>query len=228
MLKQLVIVGAGGFGREVFSMIQDINRDRKTWEVLGFLDDNPNALDGASQYPPVLGPVAHYRNLRHSFVACAVGSPKIRKQIVHRLNTYDAHWATIIHPTAHIGFGSSLGKGCILCIRAIVTVDVRIGHHVHINCMADAGHDACIGDYCTLSSHVDICGHAVVDEGVFLGSHAVVHPRIHIGAWATVGAGSVAINDIPKEKTVFGMPARAIYSPSDNSPACRRQPVVES
>lgn len=209
-MQRLVIVGAGGFGREVFSMIQDINRVRNTWDVLGFLDDNPGSLDGTSAYPPVLGAVEHYQDIEDSWAVCAVGSPKIRQEITRRLDAQGARWASIIHPSVNIGCGSTLGGGCILCIRSIVTVDVHIGNHVHLNCTSDAGHDARIGDFCTLSSHVDICGHAVVEEGAFLGSHAVVLPSIRVGAWATVGAGSVAVTDVPPGKSVFGMPAKSI------------------
>ena len=216
-MERLVIVGAGGFGREVFSMIQDINRIRRTWNVLGFLDDNLHALDGFSSYPPILGPVTHYPNLQNPSVTCAVGSPKTRKQLVQSLNTYDVRWASIIHPTAHVGLVSTLGEGCILCIRSTLTVNVRVGNHVHINCMADAGHDASIDDYCTLSGHVDICGHTVLETGVFLGSHAAVLPGVRLGAWATLGAGSVAVSDVPSGKTVFGVPAKAIYTRQQDS-----------
>jgi sugar O-acyltransferase (sialic acid O-acetyltransferase NeuD family) len=211
-MQRLVIAGAGGFGREVFAMIRDINQVQRTWEVLGFLDDNLASLDGLPLYPPVLGPIDHYRSLQSPHVVCAVANPPVRKQLVERLDAQGARWATIIHPTAGVGLGSTLGKGCIVCVRSIVTVDLRIGNHVHINCLASSGHDTCIGDFCTLSGHVDICGHAILEEGAFLGSHATILPNVRIGAWARVGAGSVVIRDVPPGKTVFGAPARGVFS----------------
>jgi sugar O-acyltransferase (sialic acid O-acetyltransferase NeuD family) len=210
-MEPLVIVGAGGFGREVFGLIQDINQVRATWDVLGFLDDNPLALDGYTHYPPLLGAVDDGRALRSAQMACAVGNPAIRRQVVERLDALGVRWGTIVHPTACVGVGSSLGEGCILCARSMLTVDVRAGRHVHLNCTAGAGHDARIGDFCTLSAHVDVCGHAVVEEGVLLGSHATVLPGIRVGAWARVGAGSVAIRDVPPETTVLGVPAKEIF-----------------
>jgi sugar O-acyltransferase (sialic acid O-acetyltransferase NeuD family) len=210
-MERLVIVGAGGFGREVFSMIREINQVRQTWEVIGFLDDNPASLDGFSHYPPVLGPIEHYRDLQSARATCAVGSPKARKQIAERLDGQGARWATITHPTVRIGVGSTVAAGCILCARSSVTVDVRVGNHVHINCVAGAGHDVQIGDFCTLSAHVDVCGKAVLEEGVLAGSHAVVLPNVRIGAWATLGAGSVAIRNVAPGKTVFGVPAKEIF-----------------
>ncbi len=224
MLKQLVIAGAGGFGREVFAMIQDINRVRQTWDVLGFLDDNPEAFKSYAFYPPILGPIDRYCDLRSPHVVCAVGNPKIRKRIVQQLGAQGARWATLIHPTADAGWQSTCGEGCILCAGSGMTVDVRIGDHVHVNRLATSGHDAHISDFCTLSCHVDICGHAVLEEGVFLGSHAAVLPSVRIGSWARVGAGSVVIKNVSAGKTVFGAPARGIYSRHSDLPVDRRSP----
>ncbi|MCE5267209.1 MAG: acetyltransferase [Planctomycetaceae bacterium] len=213
-MEPLVIVGAGGFGREVFDLVQDINRERPTWDVLGFVDDNTGALAGYTDFPPVLGAIDYQCRWGSAKMVCAVGSPCIRRRLVERLDKHGARWATLIHPTAHVGTGSILGEGCVLCIRAIVTANVRLGRHVHINCTASAGHDACIGDFCTLSSHVDICGHAVIGEGVLLGSHAAVLPSVHVGNWACVGVSSAAIRDVRPETTVLGVPAKEIFARS--------------
>jgi sugar O-acyltransferase (sialic acid O-acetyltransferase NeuD family) len=121
-----------------------------------------------------------------------------------------ARWATLVHPTATIGPGSTVGEGCILCAASGVTAGCRVGKHVVFNFYSGAGHDARIGDFCTLSGHADITGHAVLEEGVFVGSHGVVLPRAHVGAWATVGAGSVVLRSVPPGATVFGVPAKVI------------------
>ena len=118
-MEKLAIIGAGGFGREVFWLVQEINQVKPTWEVLGFLDDNPHALDGFSGYPPILGAIDHYRQLDRPYVACAVGVPKVRKRIVEQLNGLGAHWATILHPTVRFGTNSTIGEGCIFCTRSV-------------------------------------------------------------------------------------------------------------
>lgn len=212
-MEKLVIVGAGGFGREVFWYVQKINEAKPTWDVLGFLDDNLHALDRFSHYPPILGKVEDYKNLGHPYVTCAIGKPIVRKKVVELLDSQDAQWATILYPTAIVGTGSTMGEGCIIGLGSGVTVDTRIGNHVHINCYAGAGHDVCIGDYCTISAYVDICGCAVLEEGVFLGSHASVLPSAHVGAWACVGAGSVVLRNVAPGITVFGVPAKRIDFP---------------
>ena len=209
-MEKIVIIGAGVFGREVFWLIQEINQVRPTWDVLGFLDDNLQTLDALGGYPPVLGTLDHYRHLDQPYVACAVSVPKVRKQIVERMDAMEARWATLLHPTACVGTNSKIGEGCIFCLRSGVTVDVQVGNHVHINCVAGAGHDVRIGNFCTLSGHVDLCGFVVLEEGVFLGSHASVLPNAHVGAWAFVGAGSVVLRNVPPGKTVLGVPAKGI------------------
>jgi sugar O-acyltransferase (sialic acid O-acetyltransferase NeuD family) len=211
-MKRLVIVGAGGFGREVFSIIHDINQVQETWDVLGFLDDNPGAIGGSSLYPPVLGPAEHCGTLPDAWAICAVGNPKIRMQLVQRANAHGARWASIVHPTVQIGLGSSFGIGCVLCQQAIVTTDARIGDHVHVNCMGHVTHDTRVGDFSTISSHVEICGHGVLEEGVFLGTHAAILPGIRVGAWASVGAGSAAMTNVAPGHTVLGVPAKSILT----------------
>jgi sugar O-acyltransferase (sialic acid O-acetyltransferase NeuD family) len=209
-MERLVIVGAGGFGREVFSVIQEINHVKPTWDVLGFLDDDAQALDVFQDYPPILGPLEHYRHLDRPHLICSVGNPKDRKRIVEQMSGMGAHWATILHPTVRFGTNSTIGEGCIFCARSGLTVDAKVGNHVHMNCNSGTGHDARIGDFCTLSSYVDICGRVVLEEGVFLGSHASVLPSAHIGAWATVGAGSVVLRNVSAGGTVLGVPAKTI------------------
>jgi sugar O-acyltransferase (sialic acid O-acetyltransferase NeuD family) len=213
-MEKLVIVGAGDFGREVYWLIQEVNEVKPTWDVLGFLDDNPRALDGFSAYPPILGPPEDYSELGHPYAACTIGNPQIRKRVVEQMASSQVRWATILHPTVRFGTNSTIGEGCIFCTRSLLTVDVHVGNHVHVNCTAGVGHDVYVGDFCTLSSHVDICGHAVLEEGVFLGSHAVVLPKTHVGAWATIGAGSVVLGRVAAGSTYLGVPARMIRVPT--------------
>lgn len=199
----------------MFWLVQEINQVKPTWDVLGFLDDNPRSLDGFRDYPPILGTLDHYRQLDHPYVTCAVGVPDVRKRIVARMSAMGTRWATIVHPTVRIGTNSTIGEGCIFCLQSLITVDVRVGNHVHFNCMAGAGHDGQIGDFCTLSGYVDLCGSVVIEEGVFFGSHAVVLPKARVGAWACVGAGSVVLRNVAPGTTVFGVPAKGLNFPKE-------------
>lgn len=209
-IEPLVIVGAGGFGREVFALVQDLNRVEPRWQVLGFLDDALDKLAGLPYYGGVLGPIESYRELGCPWAICAVGDPRVRKAVVGRLDAMQACWATLGHPTAVRHDTSTIGEGCVLCHGAWVSVDTRIGRHVHMNCMTTVGHDAHLGDFCTLSPHADICGAAVLETGVFLGSHASVLPKAHVGAWARVGGGSVVLRNVAPNTTVFGVPTKQV------------------
>jgi sugar O-acyltransferase (sialic acid O-acetyltransferase NeuD family) len=209
-VKPLVIVGAGGFGREVYWLAEEINAHRPTWKLLGFLDDDPQALHGVDFPASVVGPVDSYSGLQGAFAVCAIGSPKARKTVTQRLDELGARWATLIHPTSFVGTGSTIGPGSVLCRAAGVTVNVTLGKHVHVNVKGGAGHDAQIGDFSTLSAFVDVTGGAVVEQGVFLGSHAVVLPQARVGAWSRVGAGSVVLRNVEAESTVIGVPAREV------------------
>ena len=209
-MESLVIAGAGGFGREVYDLVEAINRRQPTWNVLGFLDDNRNALDGVDFPARVLGPIDSYSTLGHVFVICAVGNPRVRREIVAQLDRQAARWATLRHPESSTGTGTTLGEGCILASGAGTTVNCEVGRHVHFNVKGGAGHDVRIGDFCTLSALVDVTGQAVLEEGVFLGSHAVVLPKARVGAWAQVGAGSVVLRSVRPGSTVMGNPAKEI------------------
>jgi sugar O-acyltransferase (sialic acid O-acetyltransferase NeuD family) len=206
----LVIVGAGGFGREVYWLVSEINRQRLRWHVVGFLDDNPRALDGIDFPAAVLGPIEAYATMPETFAVCAIGNPQVRRTVVARMDKLGAQWATLIHPSSFLGTGSSIGEGSVLLPSAGVTVNASVGRHVHLNFNSIAGHDAKIGDFCTIAPLVGISGNVVLEEGVFVGSHAVVLPKAHVGAWAQVGAGSVVLRHVPPETTVFGVPAKPV------------------
>lgn len=214
-MQPIVIIGAGGFGREVHALIEDVNRAAPTWEILGFADDNPSALAAFDRYGPVRWLIDELPvSLCRSYV-CAVGDPAVRKAIVERLAAKNLTWPALIHPTAAVGASSRIGEGVLLCRNSIITVDTSVGNHVHVNMAATVGHDAQIGDFCTLSAHVDVCGAARLGEGVFLGSHASVTPKTKVGDWARVGAGSVALGTVRAKTTVLGVPAVRIPTPAE-------------
>jgi len=217
-MKPLVIVGAGDFGREVAWLVDEINRTgQEQWNLLGFLDDNTDAMAGYSDYPPVLGPPEAYGNLDRPHAVCAVADGGIRQTVVERLSACGALWATLIHPTAGIGLGTRVGEGSIVCRQAMVTVDATIGRHVQLNVNSAVGHDAQLGDFCTLAGFVDICGRVVLGEGVYVATQASVLPKTVVGAWAQISAGSTARRRVRPGMTVVGVPGKEFFFPHANS-----------
>jgi len=209
-MERLIIVGAGDFGREVLSWVMDVPESARTWKIAGFLDDRPQILDGYNLPYGILGAPKSYSLHPDDRMVVAIGEPKARRKYVDILEHRNAHFTSIIHPSVVLGLKNKWGPGCIFCPGVVITTNVRIGNHVILNCHSGAGHDAVIGNFCTLSGGVDITGHVTLEEEVFLGSHATVLPHSTVGKGAFVGAGSVVMRHVKANTKVFGIPALPI------------------
>jgi len=209
-MNRLVLAGAGGFGREVFSWVNATSGPDGPWHDVAFIDDNPDAL-AVTRFPAVsLGTIAAYRPAEGDCVAITVGNPGAKMRIREVLAPLRVRYQTLVHPSAIVGATSEIGVGCIVCPGCVVTANVRIGRHVTLNVYATVGHDALVSDFSTLGGHADVTGGAILEDGVFLGSHAVVAPRVRVRAFAMVGAGTVAFRDVAGGATVLGVPGLRI------------------
>jgi len=209
-MKRLLIVGAGGFGREMFHWVRQHPDHGVRWTLGGFLDDNAEALHGFGRDPGIVGSLRDYKPSPGDLLVCGLGLPKSKKAVVEPLLARGAEFLTFVHPAATVGGNVQLGQGTIVCPGAVLTADIRVGNFVTVNNCATIGHDATVGDYTTLSCHADITGFCKVGEGVFFGSHAGMIPSTSVGDWALVGAGSMVIMNVSPETTVFGVPAKRI------------------
>lgn len=209
-MKRLVIVGAGGFGREVLQWVQDVQKQDKRWESISFINDKLNSLDDYNLEYEITGTIADYVPVKGEEIICAIGDPEGRLKVCSYLLERGAIFTNIIHPTAVIGKQNVLGKGIIICPGSIITTNVRVEDFVIINCLTTIGHDVVIEKGCTISSHCDITGNSYLEKGVFLGSGARVLPNSRVEKNAKVGAGSVVLRRVKESTTVFGNPARVI------------------
>ncbi len=210
-MKQLVIIGAGGFGREVLEWARESTSFGKDWEIAGFLDDRPDALEPFAEIDlPVLGNTVDYEPQPGQVFVIAIGHPHIRKRLWERFVEKGAVFATVIHKSCVVGSRVRLGAGVILCPRVVLTCDIRIAENSTLNVSTAVGHDAVIGAHCQLSSFCDITGFVQVGDMVMMGSRASVIPGKCVGTGSIVGAGSVVIANVPEEVTVFGNPARIL------------------
>lgn len=209
--NRLLIIGAGGFGREVLNWARDVQASSDVdWEVAGFLDSNEQALAGFDIDVPVLGESQTWEPQPGDRFICAVGEPSVRLKICRELQERGAQFITLIHPTASVGSRCRIGVGCIVCPGAIVTADATVGDFVALNVRACIAHDAQIGDGCTINNFCDITGNVKLGEGVFLGSHVSVTPSARIGDHARVGAGSVIVRPVRANTTVMGPTAKRL------------------
>jgi sugar O-acyltransferase (sialic acid O-acetyltransferase NeuD family) len=216
MTRDLVIVGAGGFARETAAAVSAANAAVAgtavpTWRVLGFLDDN-EALHGTYRTGfPIIGGLAALADLPDAQVVVCVGNPSdytSRLRIVRRLDLPEERYATVVHPTASVGAGVTLGAGSVLLAHVALTADVAVGANVAVMPHATLTHDDRVGDFATIASGVRVGGGAVVGTGAYLGSGALVREGVHIGAWSQVGMGSVVLRDVPAGQVWVGAPAR--------------------
>lgn len=203
--RKLIIVGAGGFGREVLNWATDAGL-----EVSGFLDANPAALHGFRNMPEVLGDPAAWNPKPGATYICAIGDSKIRCSMSSRLRDKGAVFDRLVHPSATISSDCEIGEGCIIGPRTVITVNVSLGRDTVVNVGCCISHDVRIADGVTLSPNCTLCGGVVIESRAFFGASATVIPRFTIGEAAIVGAGSLVRRDVPPHVTVVGVPARIV------------------
>ena len=207
-MKDLYIIGAGGFGREVAWLVRRINEQSPTWNLVGFIDDDVRKHGTLEDgYPVVGGTELLGSEQEDTYVVCAVGSAQIRKSIVDKLKVYSKiKYATLIDPSVIISDRVKIGEGSIMCAGTIVTVDVVLGKHVIINLDCTVGHDAVIGNFVTMYPSVNVSGMVRVGECVELGTGMQVIQGKKIVEKAIIGAGGVVVKDILDEGTYVGVP----------------------
>lgn len=208
-MKKIIIVGAGGFGRELLWWIKDINRVENRWEIAGFIDDNPHALDGYECDYPIIGTIADWQPKEDEEFALAFGSPALKRKIVGILKGKGAHFATIVHPTAMLSEFAHCGEGLIMFPYSKISCNTTVGDFVTL-LATPIGHDTVIGDYTVISGGCNVVRNVMIGKDVFLAAGVCIAQDIVIGDGAYLGLGSVVLKDVPPGATVFGNPARVL------------------
>jgi len=209
--QDLVIVGAGGLGREVLGLVQALNCVDQGLNFIGFVcDPEPEPALLSRLRARWLGPIDNYlkRPIARHFVV-GVGDPHARRSLATRFEQHGLEPATLIHPTASIGPDVIIGDGSIVCSHVSITTNVRVGKHVIVNPNSTIGHDCRILDFVTVSPLVAISGNVTVAECAMLGTGSAVIQKCSIGEESVIGAGAVVISDVNPRETVVGVPGRA-------------------
>lgn len=211
-MKKIAIYGAGGFGREVLTLINDINKINPQYQVIGFFDDGISKgtdVNGLS----ALGGINELNNVKEEVsVVLAIGNPETKKSILKKITNRLVDFPTIIHPSVMIGDRNwvSIGKGCIICGGTIITTNIIIRDFVILNLSCTVGHDTVIGDYAAFMPSVNISGEVEIGECVYVGTGAKIINQLKIGEGTIVGAGAVVAKDLPANCTAVGVPAKVI------------------
>ncbi len=204
----LLIVGAGCTGREVFQYARDCIGDGQEFNISGFIDINPHALDGFDIDTKIIGDDSYTPKKDDAFVI-TMGDPKLRLKMSNIISNNGGRLVSIIHPSAYVAPDARIGKGCIIAPLSFVAVNTIVEDNVLINVNSVVGHDAKIGSHSAISPGAVAGGGVTIESGVFIGSNAVVVPGCKVGRGSKIAAGSVVYRDIDENNMALGNPAKA-------------------
>ncbi|MCI8626999.1 MAG: acetyltransferase [Lachnospiraceae bacterium] len=218
MKQELIIVGAGGLGREVLWQIQENKTEYIKYTLLGFVDDAPELIHKKVNGYPVLGNIEWLKNYQKQVsVVIAIGCSKTRKKIAIQLEkNSNLRFPSIFSSGVKMSEWVTYGKGCIFCLNSIATVNIQIGDYFISNWNCTVGHDCVIGDFVTLYPNVNISGNVSIGDETEIGTGVQIIQEHQIGSQCIIGAGSVVIRDIPDKSLAVGVPTRIVEKDINN------------
>ncbi|WP_300902910.1 NeuD/PglB/VioB family sugar acetyltransferase [uncultured Clostridium sp.] len=206
-MKDIIIIGAGGVGRETALIIEQINEKKPTWNIIGFLDDNEKIWNSEINGYRVMGGLKYLNNLEvKPYVIIAIANYKVKKSIVDKLEN-KFKFATIVHPDIYLNRTINIGDGSIIYPGVIMTTNISIGDHVIVSPKCGIGHDSIIRDYVSLLWNVNISGFDIIEEGALIGSGATIIQEKTVAKGSIIGAGAVVIRDIDENSINVGVPS---------------------
>jgi len=206
-VRRILIVGAGGFGREVLLWARDAWPAHAA-KIAGFLSADADRLNGHAESLPVIADPTAFEPSPGDVLLLAIGIPQTRRHVAESLLARGAEFVTLVHPTAIVAPKARVGAGSIVCPYAIVSDSASLGRFALLNYHASLGHDASVGDFAVLSPYATLGGNARVGVDVFMGMHATVGPSQSVGARSKISAHSCALADVPADSIVYGVPGR--------------------
>lgn len=194
------IIGAGGFGREVYWSLSLMERVNTVFFVDDEYWDNTNEK---------ILPLSMFEPDKYEVIV-AIGTPKDRLNIIQKLPKSTKYF-THIHPSVQIlGEDVKIGEGSIICAGTIITTNVKIGKHAHLNLHTTVGHDCEIGDYFTTAPGAKISGNCKIYDCVYVGTNASIKEKLKIHSLTTIGSNATVVKDIEESGTFVGVPTKKI------------------
>jgi len=210
LMKELLIVGAGGFGREVYFLAQECVGYGSEFLISGYIDDNLSRLGSYSGYPPILGTLSDLSEWSPKLVFVAVGDNDIRSELVKGLSELGHECVTLVHKSARVSGRLRCGAGSFIGPLVSIGADATIGESVFVQTGVIVGHDVHIGSFCRLDNYAVLVAGALVRDRVSIHSGAIVNRGVTVEQGATIGAGSFVIRRVRPGATVVGNPAREL------------------
>jgi len=212
-LKNIVIVGSGGFGTEAVWVLEEMNRfsqEKDRWNIFGYVDDDITKKNLNVYGYRTIGTAEEIAALYDSndlWFFCAIGNNINKSNVVTRIAQFGWRAACLIHPSVILAREVSIGEGTYIGAGCVLSPNVSIGKHVIINTRVSVGHDAVLEDFSQICPGAQINGKCRVGRGALIGSNASILPGKEVGAGAVVGANSHAISTVKAGSTVNGVPA---------------------
>ncbi|WP_251623400.1 acetyltransferase [Odoribacter lunatus] len=209
-MKNLYIIGARGFGREIYHLATQTNEYLKDFQIAGFLDDKKDALNGYDNYPPIVSSVEDYNLQEDDVFICALGDVRYKKKYVEMIQKKGGKFFTLVHPTSYISGNTILGEGCIVCAYTRISCDAIVGSFNTFQPFTAIGHDVRIGDFNHFNTYSFLGGFVEIKNSVTLHTGAIVHPHKKVEDNSIVGAGCVVLRNVKSNCTVYGNPAKTL------------------
>ncbi|MGP3535794.1 NeuD/PglB/VioB family sugar acetyltransferase [Microbacterium sp. RD1] len=216
MAEPIVVVGAGGFGRETLDVVDAINRAGAgpAWHVLGVVDDGPEPINLdrliARGYRH-LGDISDVLvGLAPAAYVVGIGDPNVRARIASKFDRRGWRAATLVHPSAVVGSSARIEPGVVICGGVQLSTNTRLGRHAHLNPGCIVGHDSNVGEFVSINPGAIISGDVTVETGVLVGAGATVLQGLRLGRGGVVGAGACVTRSTEQLQTVVGVPARPV------------------
>jgi len=209
-LKDIVIYGAGGFGRETALLIHQINQHTSAWNLIGFYDDGLAKGKSVDSWKVLGGIDDLIKSGGQVSIVIAIADPITRKLLIEKLNNIPLDFPTLIHPLCQRGDKNNyFGKGCVLTAGVILTTSISFEDFVIVNLLSTIGHDVVIGKFSTVMPGCSISGSVKIGECSLIGTGARILQNLSIGKKSRVGAGAVVTQSFPDGQTILGIPAYA-------------------
>jgi sugar O-acyltransferase (sialic acid O-acetyltransferase NeuD family) len=207
-MYDIVILGAGGMGRETFEVVEDTFGNDSNYRVKGFLSDVLDVLDGFENYPPLLGTIKDYQVQPNDRFILAIGDVAGRRKIAESILERSGEFINLIHPTAQVFRSAKIGRGVIIFPCAYVGADSKIGDFCLINAHALAGHDTILGNFSEMAPYSILGGGTQTGKEVFFCMHAVTAPKTKLGNRIIISQGSTNKENPADDSFVEGVPGK--------------------
>lgn len=208
-MKQLIIIGAGGMGRTFYDMARESVGYETEYVMKGFIDDNLAALDGFTNYPPILGTISDYQPAADEVFVCSIGG-SARRKCMEDIISKGGSLLTMIHKTARLGTNVVIGEGSVIGAFTSIGADAKIGRCNLIQSYTVIGHDSRIGDYNRIDTHVTLVGGTIVEDEADIHTGAMISHKVVIESNSRVAACSFVIRRVKSGTTVLGNPAKKL------------------